>query len=135
MTGKSRLSAVPSRSWLEMPTHGSATADPRPKYELEADALVIYRGDAVFVALQDEAVQENLVRHVDVRALSDEEGREFEASLPVPLAPPERPTGRIGLGDLVSWFARRVGIRECAGCRKRRRGLNRIPVWGWWARD
>jgi hypothetical protein len=123
-----------ARSWLEIPIVGAATAEPRLKYDLEASALVIYRGDKAFATFEDEAVRETLLRHADVRPLSDEEGREFEKTLPAALPPPERRTRRMGLGDLVSWLAARVGIQECAGCGKRRRKLNKIPIWGWWAR-
>jgi hypothetical protein len=123
-----------ARSWLEIPAVGAATAQPRLKYDLEASALVIYRGDRAFATFEDEAVRESLLRHADVRALSDDEAREFEKTLPLALPPPERRTGRTGLGDLVSWLAGRVGINECAGCGRRRGKLNKIPVWGWWAR-
>jgi hypothetical protein len=132
---KARPHPTLSRSWVEVPTLGSTTSDPRLKYDLEASALVIYRGDKAFVAFEDEAVPEQLLGHSDVRALSDDDARRFEESLPVPIAPPQRRTRRAGLGDLISWAARGMGLRECAGCGRRRERLNKIPVWGWWARE
>jgi hypothetical protein len=109
--------------------------EPRLKYDLEANAFVIYRGDTAFVAFEDDAAPEKLVHYSDVRALSDEEGRTFEEGLPFALSPPERRSRRIGLGDLISWLAGAAGIRECAGCRERGRRLNNVPVWGWWVRE
>lgn len=39
--------------------------------------------------------------------------------------------GYLGLGDVIEAAARRVGIKTCAGCQKRKRALNRaLPrVW------
>jgi hypothetical protein len=118
---------------VEIPTLGNTTADPRLKYDLEANAFVIYRGEKAFATFEDEAVPEQLLHHSDVRVLSDDEGRRFEETLPAPMGPPERRPRRTGLGDLISWLTIRVGIRECAGCGRRRKRLNKIAVWGWWA--
>ena len=118
-----------------MPALDGGTAATRPKYPLEGNAFVVYRGAEAYVALEDRAVQDEIVRHVDVRLLSDGEGLAFEQSLPFPIAPVDRSADRrIGLGDVVSWFTRRLGIRECTGCRRRKRRMNRVVVWRWWAR-
>jgi hypothetical protein len=118
-----------------MPALESGTAATHPKYPFEGSALILYRGVTAYVALEDRAAQDEVARHPDVRVLTDSESREFEESLPFPVAPvdpsPDRP---VGLGDVLSWFTRRLRIRECAGCGRRRRRLNEIVVWRWWVR-
>jgi hypothetical protein len=123
-----------ARSWIVMPALDSGTAATRLKYPLEGNALVLYRGAEAYVALEDRSVRDELMRHVDVRLLTDREGLAFEQSLPFPIAPVDRSDRRVGLGDVVSWFTRRFGISECTGCRRRKRRLNRVVVWRWWAR-
>lgn len=34
----------------------------------------------------------------------------------------------IGLGDLVAALTKRLGIRECDGCRRRKAALNRVKL-------
>ena len=122
----------PSRSWIAIPTLGDTTGEPRLKYDLEANALVIHREDTALVAFDNRLAGAGLLRHPDVRALSEEEAREFERSLPAPLPPPGPHPRRVGLGDVISYVAGKARIQECGGCRARRTWLNRIPVWGWW---
>jgi hypothetical protein len=38
-------------------------------------------------------------------------------------------SGGFGLGDLVSWIARRMGLSECDACSARKRRLNRVRLW------
>ena len=123
-----------ARSWVVVPALDGGTAATRPKYPLEGNALVLYRGAEAYVALEDRAVRDELVRHDDVRLLTDSEALAFEQSLPFPIAPVDRWDRRIGLGDVVSWLTRQLGISECTGCRRRKRRLNRVVVWRWWAR-
>jgi hypothetical protein len=124
-----------ARSWVVMPALDSGTAATRPKYPLEGNALVLYRGAEAYVALEDRAAQDELAHRADVRLLTDGEALAFEHSLPFLIAPVDRSRdGRVGLGDVVSWFTRRLGIHECTGCRRRKRRLNRVVVWRWWAR-
>jgi len=35
-----------------------------------------------------------------------------------------------GLGDVAAWVAKKVGIKECGGCKERRRKLNRAVPFG-----
>jgi hypothetical protein len=123
-----------SRVWVEMPAIASATGTARPKYSFEGNALVIYRGETAYVSFEHERAPDELAHHPDVRVLADGEGREFEESLPFPILPPTVRRRGIGLGDMISWLTGRIGIEECAGCRRRKRQLNRVSVWGWWAR-
>jgi hypothetical protein len=121
---------------MEVPTLGDAVGTPRPKYSFEVNALVIHRGDKAYVVLEDEAARAGFAHYSDVRLLTDEEGRKFEESLPYPMPPQsEKRQNRVGLGDVISRLAKLVGLEECGDCRKRRQRLNRIPVWGWWARE
>jgi len=125
--------ATPGVLWVEMPAIDSQTASTHPKYPFAADALVIYRADSAFVALNDEHIRDELASYPDVRVLSEKERREFEGSLPFqgPLVVGTRSdVGRaVGLGDLVSSITTRLGIRECSGCRNRKSRLNSIIVW------
>jgi hypothetical protein len=116
-----------------MPTFADTTGDPRLKYDPEANVLVIYRENTAFVAFDSESAGARLLRHPDVRALDEEEARDFEESLPVSLPPPQPHARRVGLGDVISYVAGKARIQECGGCRARRTWLNRIPVWGWWS--
>jgi hypothetical protein len=123
-----------------MPLAGGATAtEDRPSHPIGGNAVLVYRGEHVFVAV-DEAAAADLERYPDVRRLSRAESAELEATLPGGGLPPTRDQsrvegrgaergGRLGLGDLVAWITRRLGVPECAGCSKRRRRLNRIPLW------
>jgi hypothetical protein len=125
--------------WVEMPAIDSRTASTRPKYPFAADALVVYRADSAFVALNDQQVRDELAGHSDVRVLSERERVEFEQSLPFqgPLivGTPSQVGRSVGLGDIVSSLTRRLGIRECSGCGKRKSRLNSITVWRWRAKS
>jgi hypothetical protein len=133
MTSSSRR--VGGRSWIAMPALEGGTAAVHLKYPLEGNALVLYRGETAYVALEDRTAQDKVVRHPDVHLLTDRESREFEESLPFPAVPLDpAPDGAVRLGDVVSWLTTRLRIRECADCRRRKRRLNKIGVWGWWAR-
>jgi hypothetical protein len=132
---RSMTAQLTSRRWVKMPAVSSATATTLPKYSIDADAFVIYRDTSAYVSFEDEAAEDQLTHHEDVRVLSESEAREFERTLPFQL--PELDTHRnrvTGLGDLVSALARLVGIRECSGCRRRKTRMNKIPIWGWWSR-
>jgi hypothetical protein len=128
-------------SWITMPLVGGGTAaEDRPSHPIGGNAVLVYRGEHVFVAV-DEAAVADLERYPDVRRLSRAESAELEATLPGGGLPATRANqsrvdgrraergGRLGLGDLVAWITRRLGVPECAGCSKRRRRLNRIALW------
>ncbi len=46
--------------------------------------------------------------------------------------PPDRncPEHRPGLGDVIAWITHKLGIRQCAGCKKRQAWLNRWFPFG-----
>jgi hypothetical protein len=121
-----------ARTWIEMPVvpaAGDGQPD-RPKYPPQVSSLLVYRGAMVYVGLDAHAARD-LLGNSDVRLLTDTEGRAFEESLPFAPAPSwlNRPEGwHLGLGDVVSWVAHKLGIAECSGCRKRRALLNRATI-------
>ncbi len=41
---------------------------------------------------------------------------------------PLREKNSVGLGDLVHTLTKRMGLRECPGCEKRREWLNRLVI-------
>lgn len=125
--------------WLEMPTIRTGVPDDRarPKYPVETNAFLVYRGDKVYVRLPDDIALPSALNGADCRRLSSTEARRLEDSLPFPVSAPSvhhdhRGHEPVGLGDVVSWLTHKVGIEECSACGRRKRLLNRIPVWGWW---
>ena len=124
------------RVWIQVPTLDGQSAATRTKYPIDANALIIYRGDSAYVRFANAASGETIARHGDVRVLDDREVRRFEQSLPF-LPPPQDDEAHgqarraLRLGDAVSSLTRRLGIRECSGCQRRRSLLNRIVLWRW----
>jgi hypothetical protein len=110
---------------------GAGAIAVRPKYPVDASALLIYRDANVYVAYRDGGRGADVPAYSDVRLLTGAESHRFESSLPFPLPAPSRP-GRVRVGDLVHRVTQQIGIATCESCRKRRRVLNRIVVWGWW---
>jgi hypothetical protein len=131
---RSQPRRMASRVWVEMPIVASATATERPKYSFEGNALAFYHGNRAYVSFEDERAPDELAHYSDVRVLTDSEGRELEKGLPFPMVPTVVPRRGIGLGDAISWLTGRIGIDECAGCRRRKSQLNRVSIWGWWTR-
>jgi hypothetical protein len=131
--------------WLAVPVVQQAESDRPPvlKYEAPEGVVVRDRGTA-YVGTIDEKAAERLLAHPDVEILSAERKRRVELvpGMPVPWESLEHQVlslgtdhGRrrvIGLGDVISALTRRARIPECGGCARRRKGLNRITVWGWW---
>ena len=128
------------RVWIEMPAVRSETESNRvqPKYPVETKALLIYRAEKVYIAFDEGLVQKEVEQFEDCRRLTTNEAIELEESLPFPIpsenvnhnhAPEKR---SVGLGDIVSWLTRKLGIEECSACSSRKRSLNRVAVWGWW---
>jgi hypothetical protein len=127
------------RVWIEMPAIGTGTADDpvRPKYPARGRAFLMHKEGKVYVTFGDEGSQEDLLQEAECRRLTPAEADAFEGSLPFPIPRQlfyqHRPNDNrpVGLGDLVSWLARRAGFIECGACQERRWWLNRIVVWGW----
>jgi hypothetical protein len=128
------------RVWVEMPAVGTGEAgDPvRAKYPIPGRAFLLHREGKVYVIFGDELAREDALQRTDCRRLMPDEAQAFENDMPFPIPPhlmsvSSTPTTRaVGLGDVVAWVTRRLGISECAACRQRKRWLNRVPVWGWW---
>lgn len=129
-------------NWASMPlVEGSDPGDigykARPKYRVDAD-IVIHQGDSAYVPLNSDLRDRELLEYSDVHVLSDDEVEKLEEQLPYPLPSQSTRTslhagnesGQVGLGDLVAQVTHKLGITECASCKKRRRWLNRISV-GW----
>jgi hypothetical protein len=129
-------------TWLEMPVAQSLTtaAAARPRYAVEGNALLIYRGDKVYVAMKEATATEDLSQQPEVRRLSDGEAQELEASLPgigaarlnglgAGRTNPAAEYNLLLLGDLISWVTAKLGIRQCRACNRRRQRLNRIAIW------
>lgn|SRR5215207_8300026 len=140
MSDLAQHTARRAQSWLQMPaiSDGEGPIAVRPKYSVDADALLIYRGSNVYMMVQDDRARAGLTSYPDVRVLTALESHGFEESLPFPVATRtagmRTGTAGVQLGDLVHRVTRRLGIQHCAGCRKRRTALNRVVVWGWWRR-
>jgi hypothetical protein len=118
------------RSWVEMPVSAGTQANGpvRPKYAIEGDALLVYRGEKVYAAPLDRAMVDRVAEFPDVRRLAPDEAIEFEAGLPGPGAFRTGESERRGLGDLVGWFATKLHIRECGACGERRKRLNQLTA-------
>jgi hypothetical protein len=124
-----------ARTWLEVPAVSGTTAAARLKYPARGDALVIYRGAKAYLSSEDRSLREELLRHADVRTLSASESDEFEGGLPFAAFGGFRhEDSAVRLGDAVHAITARLGIASCAGCRRRRRALNNVVIWGWWRR-
>ena len=128
-----------TRQWIQMPAADGATPlgqPTRPKYPVDASALLVYRGSNVYVSFSKDAGDSEVLKQPDVRRLTPDEVRRLEESFPFPLPVPgvHRHGGPVRLGDLVSGLTGRLGIAECRGCQRRRTFLNNLVVWGWWRR-
>jgi hypothetical protein len=126
-----------SRTWLELPAnYDTPTSAGRPKYPINGSALVLYKGPKAYAFFRDQdAQQDELMQYHDVRLLSRADVRKLEENFPFPIPASADGNAEMRLGDLVHQLTTRVHIGECAGCRKRRRILNRVVIWGWWNRS
>jgi len=120
------------RMWVKMPALASESAATRTKYSIDANALILYRGENAYVGFADAASSERVAQYSDVRVLDEYETRQFEGSLPF-LAPArdDEPPEVLRLGDAISSLTKRFRIEECGGCQRRRSRLNRIVLWRW----
>lgn len=131
--------------WLEMPMR--RPDDPEqaigPKYAIPGNAVVLYRNDRAYACLTDADTIESLLTNPDVHIVSTARRARLQESFSVDLSAVERlanhPThsgtpawaraaDRIGLGDVVTAVTHALGIKECGGCRRRRRVLNRLTL-------
>ncbi|MER6261962.1 hypothetical protein ACFV2Z_02565 [Streptomyces sp. NPDC059688] len=129
-------------TWLEMPLRSSgAQPSLRAKYDV-GNAVVMLSETTAYVALADPKAANELLQHPDVQRLTANNLKTIQPGGPLSWEALERQAealnhrgvgrGPVGLGDLISSLTRKARIHECSGCARRRRGLNRIPVWGWW---
>lgn len=131
--------------WLAMPVEQKAERNAQPTLKYDVPNAVIVHGRRIaYVGLADNKVAERLLAHPDVEILSAGERRRteplpgmpmtwemLESQIPL-LGTGSRQKGAVGLGDVISALTRRARIPECGSCARRRTGLNRITVWGWW---
>jgi len=134
--------AMSVHSWIQMPVSDSTTSEEplRPRYPIEGNALLIYRGDRVYAALEPKVV-DRFTQLPNVRRLTSDEASNLEATLPggggsltdrhmhPSQAAVDESSGHLGLGDAVSWLTSRMGIQECGACNRRRKKLNKIAIW------
>ena len=121
-----------SLTWVRMPTVGSGSASVRPKYPLEGETVVVFRGSVAYVAV-DKKLENALKRHADVHVLRPSEMGDLQATFPtVRTSSAEHGARTVRLGDLVQDVTTKIGLRPCEACRKRKALLDRVIVWGWW---
>ncbi|MGY3680404.1 hypothetical protein [Streptomyces sp. TE33382] len=132
--------------WMEVPVQPASGRNESPtvKYGI-GNSVVVYGIDSAYVGCADETIVAELLRYPDVRPLNADDLRRIdplpglpltweslEAQIPGQSGQHHLRDGVIGLGDLISSITRRARIPECGACTRRRKGLNRITVWGWW---
>ncbi len=128
--------------WMEMPvSEDTLQGKPaHPKHMIEGNALLVYRGDKVYVAVRETEAADTLLRQSDVRRLTADEAQRIEDSMPgmgaarlhslgAPSADSQSRSRRLGLGDLVSRVTSGLGIPECDACGRRKKRLNGLTVW------
>jgi hypothetical protein len=133
-----------ARSWIEMPvSDGTIPSEHvRPMHVIQGSALLVYRGEKVYAALDEPGVVDRIAQLPDVRRLTPDEAVSLEATLPGGgMLPSHRHTarpghavlaersGRVGLGDVIGWLTRTLRIQECGPCSQRKKRLNRITIW------
>jgi hypothetical protein len=119
------------RQWIEMPAAGDPpSGEPaRPKHRVPGRAILVYRGRRVYVALDEPAQVERMMRLSEVRRLDRGEVLELETAVPGMSSSANRTPDHAGLGDVISWMTTRMGIPECRACAERRTRLNRLVPW------
>jgi len=120
--------------WYEMPVRQDEESGiPRAKYTLSGDVTLIYSGNRAFAAFPNEQEASAIEGYNDVRRMTDAEVATLRQKLPFAFLPTgeetEEESNYIGLGDVISWITHRLGIHECESCKRRKKWLNRIPVW------
>ncbi|MFE9724333.1 hypothetical protein ACFYQ5_12275 [Streptomyces sp. NPDC005794] len=131
--------------WLAVPVEQKAETHAPPTVKYEVPNAVIVRGlRTAYVGIADNKVAEQLLAYPDVETLGAEERMRteplpgtpmtwemLESQIPL-LGAGHRHQAAVGLGDVISALTRKARIPECGSCARRRTGLNRITVWGWW---
>jgi hypothetical protein len=126
------------RVWIEVPCVGTgAPDDPRRSlYPIEGNAFIVHQRGQVYVLFREESLLAEVETRPDCHRLTPKEVHTFESTLPFSLPPQifnrDNRVGPVGLGDIVALLARSAGVRECGGCKRRKRWLNQFIVWGWW---
>ncbi|GAA2603442.1 hypothetical protein [Streptomyces tubercidicus] len=130
--------------WLEVPVEPAASrGSVRPKYSV-GRAVVVLDNESAYVGLLERTAAAALLAHEDVRELSRGDMERIRPEIPLSwetleqqvlqLSDPRPRPHALGLGDAIAALTRRARIRECGSCAQRRKGLNRIIIWGWWRR-
>jgi hypothetical protein len=126
-------------TWVQMPV--GETAEVSPKYDVGASAVLVYRGDKVFILVEDTAVLAKVLAKPDVQRLSVDEMRQIERGIPgtflgalIAHAEEDNAEGRlpVRLGDVIRRITVVLRIRECGSCAQRHNALNRFIIWRWW---
>lgn len=141
-----RKSQVNTVQWVVVPVEppSGRNESPTVKYEI-GNSVVVYGTGSAYVGTAEEDVVTELLGHPDVRLLSADDLQRIDPLPGLPLTweslerqiPGHNSQNHlhrqvVGLGDLISAITRRARIPECGSCARRRKGLNRITVWGWW---
>lgn len=69
-------------TWLEMAAINTPGQPARAAHPIEGDALLVYRGDKVYVAIKQPAIAADLLQGADVRRLAANEAQNLEKRLP-----------------------------------------------------
>lgn len=127
-------------TWVEMPAGEASGAG--PAYPVDASAVLVHRGNKVYVLFDDPTAQAEALEGPDARPLSMEEMWQVESDMPGTFLgallsqTSERHAaerrGPLRLGDFIHRVAIALRIKECEACSRRRQRLNRFIVWGWW---
>lgn len=131
--------------WLTVPVEQQAGRNTLPslKYDVP-NAIIVRDSEMAYVGIIDGEAAERLLTYPDVVILSEKEKKLIEIVPGIPvsweslesqvpaLGADHQQKSAVGLGDVISAFTRRARIPECGSCGRRRKGLNRITVWGWW---
>ena len=129
-----------TETWASMPLvgdedRGGLNYGVRPKYSVDTGTVIHHRDEAYFPLIA-ESDNHELLRHSDVRVLTDRGVSELEQELPYSLPSGSSSgdigdqQGRVGLGDVITKITHMLGISECSSCRQRRQWLNKITIRG-----
>ena len=125
------------KTWYEVPTQiDEESGIPRPRYALTGNTVIVYSANRAYVAFENEQDIAAIQELPGVRRLTVADVRDLSQNLPFGLFSgkeeiQEEPNF-IGLGDVISWITQKLGIHECEGCRRRKKWLNRVPIWPRW---
>ena len=113
----------------------------QPRHPIETNAFLVYRGQSVYAALEEDDVLDRIAQLPDVRRLAPHEAVQLEATFPRGVAVRSHEDarvgpygvasqrGRVGLGDVISWVTSRFRLQECGPCSQRKKLLNKVTIW------